>query len=174
MARTICVVNNKGGMGKTTVCVNLSVVLAALGKRVLLVDFDNQANATFSLGIDPQNVPLSIYHALVKETPLFSFVIISSAIIAVFYFLPPIGIVLFPLLIILCLANSIFCINMGQREVIVLASGIFAFFFLGFCPSCYFLSKGGKKKQRRFKKLNVEKLDTLGGRTFNGKDGEIS
>ncbi len=56
--------NNKGGVGKTNVSVNLPVFLAAMGKRVLLVDFDHQANATFSLGIHPKNLPLSVYHAL--------------------------------------------------------------------------------------------------------------
>ena len=64
MTRIICVANNKGGVGKTNVSVNLPVFLAAMGKRVLLVDFDHQANATFSLGIHPQNLPLSVYHAL--------------------------------------------------------------------------------------------------------------
>ncbi|MFH1656916.1 MAG: AAA family ATPase [bacterium] len=64
MARIISVCNNKGGVGKTNVSVNLPVFLAAMGKRVLLIDFDHQANATFSLGIKPKYLPLSIYHAL--------------------------------------------------------------------------------------------------------------
>jgi len=64
MARIIAVCNNKGGTGKTTTAVNLPVFLAAAGKRVLLVDFDHQANATFSLGLHPKNIPLSVYHAL--------------------------------------------------------------------------------------------------------------
>jgi chromosome partitioning protein len=67
MTRIICVANNKGGVGKKNVSVNLPVFLAALGKRVLLVDFDHQANATFSLGINPKNLPLSIYHALMGQ-----------------------------------------------------------------------------------------------------------
>lgn len=65
MARIVCVANNKGGVGKTNVSVNLPVFLAAQGKKVLLVDFDHQANATYSLGLHPKNVPLSVYHALV-------------------------------------------------------------------------------------------------------------
>lgn len=65
MARIIAVCNNKGGVGKTNISVNLPVFLAAQGKKVLLVDFDHQANATFSLGFHPKNIPLSIYHALV-------------------------------------------------------------------------------------------------------------
>ncbi len=67
MTRVICVANNKGGVGKTNVSVNLPVFLAALGKKVLLVDFDHQANATFSLGINPRKLPLSIYHALTGQ-----------------------------------------------------------------------------------------------------------
>src|SRR3989338_7414294 len=65
MARLIAVCNNKWGVGKTNISVNLPVFLAAQGKKVLLVDFDHQANATFSLGFHPKNIPLSIYHALV-------------------------------------------------------------------------------------------------------------
>ena len=67
MARIICVINNKGGTGKTTTAVNLPVFLAAMGKKVLLVDLDHQANATYSLGITPRNLPLSVYHALAGQ-----------------------------------------------------------------------------------------------------------
>ena len=67
MARIISVLNQKGGTGKSTTSVNLPVFLSAMGKRVLLVDFDSQANATFSLGIDPKKLPLSIYHALMGQ-----------------------------------------------------------------------------------------------------------
>ncbi len=67
MARVICVINNKGGVGKTNVCVNLSAFLAGLGKKTLLVDFDHQANATFSIGIKPEALPLSVYNALMGE-----------------------------------------------------------------------------------------------------------
>lgn len=67
MAKTVCVINNKGGVGKTTVCVNLSAFLAALGKRVLLVDCDHQGNATFSLGIRPTSLSLSVYNVLMGE-----------------------------------------------------------------------------------------------------------
>lgn len=67
MTRIICVINNKGGVGKTNVSVNLSAFLAGLGKRVLLVDFDHQANASFSVGIQPRTLSLSVYHALMNS-----------------------------------------------------------------------------------------------------------
>ncbi len=67
MAQIICVTNNKGGVGKTNISVNLPVFLADKGKKVLLVDFDHQANATFSLGINPKNLALSIYHAITGQ-----------------------------------------------------------------------------------------------------------
>lgn len=88
MARIICITNNKGGTGKTTTAVNLPVFLAAMGKKVLLVDFDHQANATHSLGINPRNLPFSIYHALignvspsaiVRKSPFFGYDIMPSS-----------------------------------------------------------------------------------------------
>lgn len=88
MTRIIAVANNKGGVGKTNVSVNLPVFLAALGKRVLLVDFDHQANATFSLGIHPKNLPLSVYHALmghvtpsaiIRKSPFFGYEIMPAS-----------------------------------------------------------------------------------------------
>jgi len=68
MARVIAVCNQKGGVGKTTTAVNLGVYLAAMGRRILLVDFDPQANATSALVREfPE---LTIYHALAgKHSP---------------------------------------------------------------------------------------------------------
>jgi len=67
LGKVIAVVNQKGGVGKTTTAVNLSAVLAQKGKKVLLIDEDPQGNATSGLGID-KNQPKSIYDVLINET----------------------------------------------------------------------------------------------------------
>lgn len=64
MSRIISVVNQKGGVGKTTTAINLASYLASLGRRVLLVDLDPQANATSGLGIDYNNAPIGLYEVL--------------------------------------------------------------------------------------------------------------
>lgn len=64
MARVICLCNAKGGVGKTTSVINIGSYLAALGKKVLIIDFDPQANTTSGLGIDPKSVIDSIYHGI--------------------------------------------------------------------------------------------------------------
>ena len=62
--RIIAIVNQKGGVGKTTTVLNLSAALSRLGKRVLMIDLDPQAHLTISSGIDLESLKFSIYDAL--------------------------------------------------------------------------------------------------------------
>lgn len=65
MAKIISLVNQKGGVGKTTSAINLATYLASLGKFVLLVDLDPQGNASSGLGIDPRMAEKSLYHSMI-------------------------------------------------------------------------------------------------------------
>ena len=69
MARIIAVVNQKGGVGKTTTAVNLTAALHDLGLRTLLCDFDPQANGTSGLGVDKRKLKNSVYDAVINGVP---------------------------------------------------------------------------------------------------------
>jgi chromosome partitioning protein len=65
--KVLAVANQKGGVGKTTTTVNLAASLAALGKRILLIDLDPQGNATTGSGIDKSDLERSVYHVLLGQ-----------------------------------------------------------------------------------------------------------
>ncbi len=69
MGKILAVVNQKGGVGKTTSAVNLTAALTEAGKRVLLCDFDPQANATSGLGLEKKKLHHSVYDVVIEETP---------------------------------------------------------------------------------------------------------
>ena len=69
MGKIIAVVNQKGGVGKTTTVVNITAALTEAGKRVLLCDFDPQANATSGLGLDKRHLHYSIYDVIINNVP---------------------------------------------------------------------------------------------------------
>ena len=70
MARIIAIVNQKGGVGKTTTCINLSSCLAAKGEKVLVIDIDPQGNATSGLGINKRKLKQSIYDVLINDVDM--------------------------------------------------------------------------------------------------------
>ena len=69
MGKTVAIVNQKGGVGKTTTCVNLAAALTGLGARVLVCDFDPQGNATSGFGVDKAHSP-NVYDVLLGEAPI--------------------------------------------------------------------------------------------------------
>ena len=67
MGKTVAIFNQKGGVGKTTTCVNLAAALGAKGKKTLLVDVDPQGNSTSGVGIDKSDVEYSTYDILIND-----------------------------------------------------------------------------------------------------------
>src|SRR3972149_5022327 len=77
MGRVYTLVNQKGGVGKTTTAINLGAYLAYYGQRVLLVDIDPQANATSSLGINKNTIKGGTYEALIGSSQAGSHILLS-------------------------------------------------------------------------------------------------
>ncbi|HTJ28128.1 MAG TPA: AAA family ATPase [Candidatus Limnocylindria bacterium] len=69
-ARVIAIVNQKGGVGKSTTAVNLGASLAVLGRRVLIVDIDPQGNTTTGVGIDKKTVERDVYNVLLRDASI--------------------------------------------------------------------------------------------------------
>ncbi len=68
-AKTVALINQKGGVGKTTTAVNLAAALQEHGKKVLLCDFDPQGNATSGFGIDPREIETTVYDLVIADEP---------------------------------------------------------------------------------------------------------
>lgn len=78
MGKIIAFSNQKGGVGKTTTCVNMSAYLANKGYKVLIIDLDPQGNATSGLGFSKPDIKTSVYNALIDETPVESIALKTS------------------------------------------------------------------------------------------------
>jgi chromosome partitioning protein len=70
LGQVLAVVNQKGGVGKSTTAVNLAAYLAHAGKKVLLIDVDPQGNASSGVGIEKEKIDKCLYHVIIEQTPL--------------------------------------------------------------------------------------------------------
>ena len=68
MGKTVSIFNQKGGVGKTTTCVNFAAALGQKGKKTLLVDCDPQGNSTSGVGVDKSELEASTYDVLINDT----------------------------------------------------------------------------------------------------------
>ncbi|MBM3124727.1 MAG: ParA family protein [Chloroflexi bacterium] len=78
MTRVYTLVNQKGGVGKTTTAINLAAYLAKFNQRVLVVDLDPQANATSCLGVDKQNVQGGTYEVMMNDVPASTVILLNE------------------------------------------------------------------------------------------------
>ena len=106
----LAVANQKGGVAKTTTVAALGAALVELGSRVLLVDLDPQACLTFSLGIDPEDLELSVHHVLTKGVDAAEVVVATED-----------GVDLLPATIELARAEADLLTRTGREHVIKLA-----------------------------------------------------
>ena len=68
--KIIAIINQKGGVGKTTTCINMGACLVKMGKKVLIIDMDPQGNATSGLGFAKSDIKASVYSVMIDETPI--------------------------------------------------------------------------------------------------------
>lgn len=78
MARIISIINQKGGVGKTTTAVNLAAYLSAYGQKVLLIDIDPQGNASSGLGVDYRNLEQGVYDVMMLDPITFNDVLLQT------------------------------------------------------------------------------------------------